>query len=67
MLGSKEVVQSPIIRTLESNGGTRYVRQLEFNAPIGIDKFNNWKPTATMTIMTDRVGNLISATAGIVK
>jgi RHS repeat-associated protein len=67
ILATKEVVQSPIIRTLKSEDGTRYVRQIELNAPIGIDKFNNWKPTSTMTVMTDEIGNLISATPGIVK
>ncbi len=33
--------------------------------PIGIDKFSN-KPTNTMTILTDKHGNLVTDTPGVI-
>lgn len=66
LLQSKEVVSAPITRTLESTQGIRYVREVNLSQPIGIDKFSG-RPTFTMTVLTDRFGNLITTTPGIIK
>ena len=34
---------------------------------IGLDKFNDFKPTKIMSVLTDKFGNLITATPGIIK
>ncbi|WP_266019351.1 hemagglutinin repeat-containing protein [Brucella intermedia] len=68
MLQSPQVVKTPITRTMESAGhGTLYVREVDLGRPIGTDKFNNFQPTSTMTVMTDRFGNLVTATPGVVR
>ncbi|AVK06023.1 hypothetical protein AO903_33530 [Pseudomonas aeruginosa] len=59
LLQSKEVVSAPITRTLESAQGIRYIREVNLSRPIGIDKFSG-QPTSTMTVLTDRFGNLIT-------
>jgi filamentous hemagglutinin len=64
LLQSPQVVQTPVTRTLESVDGIRYVREVTFESPIGTDKFNGFQPTSTMTILTDRFGNLVTATPG---
>jgi hypothetical protein len=35
--------------------------------PIGIDKFSNFQPTSTFTILTDKFDNLVTATPGKMK
>ncbi len=66
-LQSHEVVNTPVTRTLESaDHGTLYVREVDLGRPIGTDKFNSFQPTSTMTVMTDRFGNLVTATPGVV-
>jgi len=68
MLQSPQVVKTPITRTMESAGhGTLYVREVDLGRPIGTDKFNNFQPTSIMTVMTDRFGNLVTATPGLVR
>ncbi|MBW7473870.1 hypothetical protein K0T92_03830 [Paenibacillus oenotherae] len=67
MLSSKDIVNSPVIRSMDSADGIRYVREVTLNKSIGLDKFNDFKPTSTMTILTDKHGNLITATPGIIK
>nr|WP_309546812.1 hemagglutinin repeat-containing protein [Rhizobium rhizogenes]QCL09198.1 filamentous hemagglutinin family N-terminal domain protein [Rhizobium rhizogenes]QCL09830.1 filamentous hemagglutinin family N-terminal domain protein [Rhizobium rhizogenes] len=64
LLQSPQVVQTPVTRTLESADGIRYVREVTFGTPIGTDKFNGFQPTSMMTILTDRFGNLVTATPG---
>ncbi len=64
LLQSSQVVQTPVTRTLVSADGIRYVREVTFESPIGTDKFNGFQPTSTMTILTDRFGNLVTATPG---
>ena len=67
-LQSPEVVNSPVVRTVQSaEHGTLYVREPNLGRPIGTDKYNNFQPTSTMTVMTDRFGNLVTATPGVVR
>jgi predicted ribonuclease toxin of YeeF-YezG toxin-antitoxin module len=67
LLTSKDIVNSPVIRSLDSADGVRYVREVTLNKSIGLDKFNNFKPTSTMTILTDEHGNLVTVTPGKIK
>ncbi|MFY0256533.1 hypothetical protein ACDQ55_21580 [Chitinophaga sp. 30R24] len=68
LLSQKDVVETPITRTVESKGkGTLYIREVTFDNPIGLDKYDNYNPTSRMTIMTDKFGNLETATPGVVK
>jgi len=66
-LQSKAVVNSPIARTINTGDGIRYIREVDIGHPIGIDKFNEWKPTSLMTILTDKHGNIITAFPGVIK
>ncbi|WP_342772893.1 hypothetical protein [Paenibacillus lentus] len=67
ILSDKNVVSTPVTRTLDSADGIRYVREVTLNKPIGTDKFNDFNPTSTMTILTDSHGNLVTASPGIIK
>ncbi|MBT2293583.1 adhesin [Paenibacillus albidus] len=67
ILSSKEVVSTPVTRTLESKDGIRYVREVTLDRAIGTDKYNDFKPTSKMTILTDSKGNLITASPGTIK
>lgn len=67
LLSSKEIVNSPVIRSIDSADGSRYVREVTLDKSIGLDKFNDFKPTSTMTIITDKHGNLVTATPGVIK
>lgn len=67
LLSSKNVVQSPVTKSIESADGVRYVREVTLDKPIGIDKFDDFKPTSTMTILVDKQGNLITTTPGKIK
>jgi filamentous hemagglutinin len=67
ILQSKEVVQSPVSRILESADGPRYVREIDLGRSIGLDKFSSRQPTSTMTVLTDRYGNLVTTTPGKIK
>lgn len=58
------MVSAPVTRMLES--GIRYVREVNLSGSIGIDKFSG-QPTSTMTVLTDRFGNLITTAPGVVK
>jgi hypothetical protein len=51
----------------KSADGIRYVREINVGKNIGLDKFNNMKPTSIMTVLTDEFGNLITATPGVIK
>ena len=69
ILQSKEVAKIPISNTQISKNKatgqneTLYERVVTLDKNIGIDKFSG-KPTNTMTILTDKKGNLITATPG---
>jgi filamentous hemagglutinin len=67
LLSSKDIVNSPVIRSLDSADGVRYVREVTLDKPIGLDKFNDFQPTSTITILTDKHGNLVTATPGVLK
>lgn len=67
LLTSEEIVKSPIIRSIKSANGPRYVREVTLDKPIGLDKFDDFKPTSTMTILVDSHGNLVTATPGVIK
>ncbi|MCM3490002.1 T7SS effector LXG polymorphic toxin [Alkalihalophilus marmarensis] len=67
LLSSKTVVDSPVTKSIDSGDGVRYVREVTLDNPIGRDKFNNFQPTSTMTILTDKHGNLVTATPGRMK
>ena len=67
ILQSKNVVNTPVTRILESSKGARYLREVNLQTTIGLDKFNNFQPTNTMTVLTDKFGNLVTATPGVIK
>jgi filamentous hemagglutinin len=67
ILQSKEFVKTPITRTLQSNEGTLYVREVDLGKKIGLDKFNSMNPTNVMSVVTDKFGNLKTVTPGIIK
>lgn len=67
MLQSKDIIKTPVTRTLDSADGIRYVREIDVGYSIGTDKFNNFQPTSTMTVLTDKYGNLVTATPGVIR
>ncbi|EOL8941882.1 hemagglutinin repeat-containing protein [Cronobacter dublinensis] len=70
ILQSSDVAKIPISNTHKSinkatgQQETLYERVIIFDKNIGIDKFSGGNPTNTMTILTDKKGNLITATPG---
>ncbi|PTN42477.1 adhesin [Achromobacter xylosoxidans] len=66
LLQSDEIVRTPITRIVESAEGSRYVREIELGRPIGIEKFSG-QPTSIMTVLTDKYGNLVTTTPGVIK
>jgi len=67
LLQSKQVVGTPVSGTLHSADGIRYVREVNVGSPIGLDKYSGFQPTSTMTVLTDKFGNLVTATPGVIK
>jgi filamentous hemagglutinin len=65
LLESKNLVRSPVIRTLESPGMTRYVREINTGRAIGVDKLAGGAPTSILTVISDKFGNLLTAFPGI--
>lgn len=66
LLGSKQVVGSPVVRTLESADGMRFVRQIDDGYTIGVDRFTGAN-TSTLTVLSDGSGNLVTAFPGILQ
>lgn len=66
LLQSDEIVRTPITRIVESAEGPRYVGEIELGRPIGIEKFSG-QPTSIMTVLTDKYGNLVTTTPGVIK
>jgi hypothetical protein len=64
VLSSRAAANSPVVRSVESTDGIRYVREFDAGRAIGADKFNGNQATSVMTIMTDRFGNLVSTSRG---
>lgn len=67
VLSSRAAVGSPVVRSVESADGIRYVREFDAGRVIGTDRFNGNQATSVMTIMTDRFGNLVSTFPGLLK
>lgn len=68
LLQSERVIHAPIARTAESFGaGTIYVREVNVGRVIGMDKFNGFRPTSSITVMTNRYGNLITTHPGLMR
>ncbi len=44
----------------------RYVREVTLDSNIGIDKFSG-SPTNIMAVLTNKHGNLVTATPGVIK
>jgi len=66
LLQSKLVVNTPVPRLVESADGLLYPRQVNVGMNIGFDKFAG-RVTSTMTVLTDRFGNLVTAFPGALK
>lgn len=66
LLQSSTVVQTPVARTLNSGSRLVYLREVNVGVDIGTDKFNGFQPTSVMTVLTDRYGNLVTATPGVI-
>ncbi|WP_315852470.1 hypothetical protein [Yersinia aleksiciae] len=64
ILQDKSSVQTPISRTIPSNESPRDERVIDVGKPIGFDKFSGGASTSIMTVLTDKHGNLITATPG---
>ena len=68
LLSSSEVIKAPITSTTTClSNQTCYVRVIQLDFNIGVDKFNEFKPTSTLSVMTDKYGNLVTATPGVLK
>jgi RHS repeat-associated protein len=67
LLSSRAAVNSPVLRTVDSANGVRYVREFDAGRVIGSDRFNGNQATSIMTIMSDRFGNLVTTFPGILK
>lgn len=67
LLQSKQVVGSPVTRTVESADGLRYLREVDMGRAIGVDAMNGNAATSVMTTMSDKYGNLITAFPGVLK
>ncbi|MBU1282116.1 MAG: adhesin [Gammaproteobacteria bacterium] len=67
LLQSRQVVETPVTRTLASADGIRYVREVKLARDVGMDKFSGMQPTSVMTVLTDGFGNLVTATPGVIR
>jgi len=67
LLQSKTVVNTPVTKIISSGEESAYVREVNVGRTIGTDKFNSFKPTSTMTVITDKFGDLQSAFPGVLK
>ncbi|KES16868.1 hypothetical protein GASC598I20_006660 [Gilliamella apicola SCGC AB-598-I20] len=72
ILNSSDTAKIPISNTRSSYNkvtgqtDTLYERVITLDKNIGMDKFSG-KPTNTMTILTDKKGNLVTVTPGRIK
>jgi RHS repeat-associated protein len=64
LLQSEQVVGSPVVGILRDGDNVTFVREVDMGRPIGVDKYDDWRATNVMTVVTDRYGNLQSATPG---
>lgn len=61
------MVRSPIVRVVVQRDGVRYFREVDMKRPMGLDRFNNNDITSVITVLTDKRGNLITVTPGVMK
>lgn len=66
LLRSKLVVNSPVTRLVESDDGLRYLRQVDIGSIIGFDRFAG-RVTSTLTVLTNKFGDLVTAFPGLLK
>nr|WP_243443030.1 filamentous hemagglutinin N-terminal domain-containing protein [Herbaspirillum sp. B39] len=59
-----KTVATPITKIVKSGDGFNYVRELNVGKVVGTDKFNGYQSTSIITIMTDKLGNLVTAFPG---
>jgi hypothetical protein len=64
LLQSKLVVNSPITQVLDSGN---FLRVVNVGRNIGFDKFSRNRATSTLSVITDKFGNLVTATLGVIK
>ncbi|WP_223506223.1 hypothetical protein [Cupriavidus pauculus] len=64
LLQDKNTVSTPITRAIRSGNDINYVREVDTGQVVGTDKFNGYQPTSTMTVITDKYGNLVTAFPG---
>ena len=64
LLNSKNIVSTPITHVVKSGNELAYVREVNVGRNIGLDKFGGNQPTSTLTILTDKYGNLITTFPG---
>lgn len=64
ILQSDTVVKSPVIYS-QTTGN--YMRFVDMGRPIGIDAKSGGNPTSTMTVITDKHGNLVNTFPGKTK
>ncbi|MDK7757882.1 DUF637 domain-containing protein [Providencia rettgeri] len=64
ILQSNDISKVPISRIVNSSDGPRFERVITLDKNVGTDKFNGYKSTKTMTILTDGQGNLITTHPG---
>ncbi|CAM2191698.1 filamentous hemagglutinin [Paraburkholderia kururiensis] len=67
ILQSQSTVSTPVTKIIQSSDSVNYVREVNAGRVIGTDKFNNYQPTSTMTVVTDGYGNLVTAFPGRLK
>jgi RHS repeat-associated protein len=64
LLQSRSTASTPVSRIVQSRSGDVYVREVNVNYTVGLDKFSGNLPTSTLTIVTDKHGNLITSFPG---
>ena len=66
LLQSKQAVNSPIVKKLQSDiHGALYVRQIDVGRIIGTNYLKNNSPTSVLTIQSDKFGNIVTAFPGM--
>ena len=67
LLQSSSTVSTPVTRVILSGDSVNYVLEVNAGQAVGTDKFNNNLLTSTMTVITDKYGNLVTAFPGELK
>ena len=61
LLQSSSTVSTPVTRVILSGDSVNYVLEVNAGQAVGTDKFNNNLLTSTMTVITDKYGNLVTS------